>query len=47
MAELTDNAIQLFITFALGVYSAFLAVRKKSRSRVILTLLTVRIIQRR
>lgn len=38
MAELNDNAIQLLITFALGAYSAFLAARKKSRSRVLLTL---------
>ena len=38
MAELADNAIQLFITFVLAALSLYSAVRKKSREWVLLTL---------
>ena len=38
MAELADNAIQLFITFALAALSLYSAVRKRSREWVLLTL---------
>ena len=38
MAELADNAIQLFITFVLAALSLYLAVRKRSREWVLLTL---------
>lgn len=38
MAELADNAIQLFITFVLAALSLYSAVRKRSREWVLLTL---------
>ncbi len=38
MAELADNAIQLFITFVLAALSFYSAVRKRSREWVLLTL---------
>ena len=38
MAELADNAIQLFITFALAALSLYSAVKKRSREWVLLTL---------
>lgn len=38
MAELADNAIQLFITFVLAALSLYSAVRKRSRDWVLLTL---------
>lgn len=38
MAEMADNAIQLFITFVLAALSLYSAVRKRSREWVLLTL---------
>lgn len=38
MAELADNAIQLFITFVIAALSLYSAVRKRSREWVLLTL---------